>query len=216
MNYRRAQAAVAVVTAHKIVERFALDPPLRPGLSQVRPGKWVLGVGLVQPVHPHRVVSRGPAKMGTIRPVANILKGSRIDDQILPFPIEAQTQSISMAVTSGGSSLAASINYHLLTCLRIRQQVQPGTRKRDRLPGRLNRRQLIEANCLIRTQQPYRLFPKVTCHEFEIPTLEQNSSRCQRIRQVFAAIAQRIEHASSVVVAKPGRYACASQPTESL
>ena len=61
------------------------------------------------------------------------------------------------------------------------------------------------------SEQPDRLLGQLSTHSLEISTVEKHSSGCERIRQVFAPVASRIEDSASVIVAQARRRTCATE-----
>src|ERR1700730_12577688 len=106
----RRQPGISVVTPLKQIKLPARDPLLDGYLRKLVPGKRTRGLGLIQSIDLHGVVSGGATPTGALAARAQIFECSRIDQKISPVSNQTNAQSIGVTMSSSRRSQGAGIN----------------------------------------------------------------------------------------------------------
>src|SRR2546428_2337642 len=189
---------------------FAHDPKLHLGLSEICPGKWSFGIGLVHTINFQGIMRRSSAELITPRAV-DVCTRPRIDQQISAFAVHAHAKRVGMAVPRRCRTLRSGINYELRRVLPVCHQVQASGLEGDRSWRRLGSRQTVKLSHTVQPLQPQSLLTNFPRQELKVSTAEQNSPGSQRVQQGFCTISLPIEQAPAVVIAKSWRRTCPAE-----
>src|SRR5580658_5751660 len=121
---------------------------------------------------------------------------------MLPVALQTETQRIGMGMTVTLRNGRRAVDHHLMAT--DWKHVHTSGLKGGRCCcGALNLKVIPYFDTVL-AQKPDRLLPQTACELFEIPPIEENGSRSQRIEQVRSPIPAGIEDPAAIVVTKPG------------
>src|SRR5882757_6533414 len=115
MCYGIGQAGIPIVAARKVAEGLPGTPVFHPGCWNRSPGKRVTGHGLVDSIHPHRVVCGCYSESIAVGRVGgDVNAAARIHEPSLAIDGETHAESVRMPMTAAPDTMRPRIHDDLL------------------------------------------------------------------------------------------------------